>query len=232
MCMAQYLDLWKVPLKEMLRQVSQIVQAVCQEMAGVLFPQYSQLKQALTEVAARVIFDISSKTWTRLEAIYQFEKDPFTFNDFLQSWTNNIRLKKFYAAVDSQFASAATPASNWNGLKEEIRNQLGRWYRTTHSVSIMADAQEMSIIMEAYWGLSVKRFVDHCCLVVDREFLGELVKNVKESLYDWVKQDEKLEEFFAENMDSIQKREDHEKRKEKLIKASIILSNIQSQIQQ
>jgi hypothetical protein len=41
-----------------------------------------------------------------------------------------------------------------------------------NSVTALASAQEMCCMLEAYWMLSAKRFIDNVCMLVDREILG------------------------------------------------------------
>ena len=40
------------------------------------------------------------------------------------------------------------------------------------SVTALASAQDMCAILEAYWSLSAKRFIDNLCMVVDKDILG------------------------------------------------------------
>lgn len=65
------------------------------------------------------------------------------------------RYDRFEAAVDRAFAAVRTN-DNWNGAKEDVAASLRQWYRATHAVSAMANAQDMSAILEAYWTLAAK----------------------------------------------------------------------------
>jgi interferon-induced GTP-binding protein Mx1 len=60
--------------------------------------------------------------------------------------------------VDRAFAAVRTN-DNWNAAKEDVAASLRQWYRTTHAVSAMANAQDMSAILEAYWTLAAKVIV-------------------------------------------------------------------------
>ena len=131
------------------------------------------------------------------------EKDPFTLNDFLQQWVNKLRFDRFSTAVDDVFeniltTNGATAAgggvNNWNaGLKDDIFLGMRQWYRQTHSVSAIANAQDMSAILEAYWSLSMKRFVDNCCMLADKELLGKIPMAIQDAMYRYVRDDVSLE---------------------------------------
>ena len=57
--------------------------------------------------------------------------------------------------MDRAFAAIRTN-DNWNGAKEDVAASLRQWYRATRAVSAMANAQDMSGILEAYWTLAAK----------------------------------------------------------------------------
>ena len=45
----------------------------------------------------------------------------------------------------------------------------------------------MSAILEAYWHLAAKRFVDNACMLLDERVMGELVNKMQEHCYgEWV----------------------------------------------
>jgi interferon-induced GTP-binding protein Mx1 len=193
MCMSQYVDRWYAPVQEMISDVRGIAQEVAGQLGDVLLVQYPALRDALRQAAARVLSDAVDETTKKLNDILSREKDPFTMNDFLQQWVNKLRYDRFSEAVDGVFDTAKTPASNWQGLKEEVFVGMRQWYRNTHSVSAQASAQEMCAILEAYWNLSAKRFVDNSCMMVDREMLGQLSSSMQEHMFKFVRDDSKLE---------------------------------------
>jgi hypothetical protein len=104
---------------------------------------------------------------------------------------------------------------------------LRQWYRTTHSVSPLSSAQDMCAILEAYWNLSSKRFIDNVCMVVDREILGKLSQAMQEQMFRFVRDDSKLESFFTEDPQLVQMRITLDARKDRLSQASLALSRIQ-----
>ena len=56
-----------------------------------------------------------------------------------------------------------------------------------------ASAQDMSAIMEAYWHLSAKRFVDTSCMLTDKELLGKLPVAIQDVMYKYIKDDHLLQ---------------------------------------
>ena len=67
------------------------------------------------------------------------------------------------------------------------------WYKTTHSVSPQASAADMAEIMEAYWNLSSKRFIDTCCMMTDADLLGDLPARLQDEMYEFLGDDKKME---------------------------------------
>jgi hypothetical protein len=44
-------------------------------------------------------------------------------------------------------------------VKEEVGAYMQQWYRNTHGVNCASNAEDMSVILEAYWILAAKRCV-------------------------------------------------------------------------
>lgn len=193
MCMSQYVNNWEHPMQDLLKNVESVAIEVTGKLAGILLAQYPALQEAIRNVTEVVLQQFSTITVEKLTELMQREKDPFTMNDFLQQWVNKLRFDRFTKAVEESFESAKNPGSNWNGLKEEVFVNMRQWYRNTHAISAIASAQEMSAIMEAYWNLSAKRFVDNCCMITDKDVLGKLPEAIQDSMYQFIKDDSKLQ---------------------------------------
>lgn len=67
------------------------------------------------------------------------------------------------------------------------------WYKTAHAVSAQASATDMAEIMEAYWNLSSKRFIDNCCMMTDADLLGALPARLQDDMYEYLADDQKME---------------------------------------
>ncbi|RYH16365.1 hypothetical protein EON65_30225 [archaeon] len=147
-------------------------------------------------------------------------------NDFLIQWVNKIKYDRFVRAVDQTFEHSQNPANIWTGLKEEIYNSMRSWYRTTHAISPQASAQEMAGIMEAYWNLSAKRFIDNCCMHCDKLILTDLPEQIQDQMYQFIRDDTKLQGFFAENPEVARRKQELESRRSRLMEASAKLASV------
>lgn len=91
------------------------------------------------------------------------------------------------------FEKSTKSVSEWDELKAEIFESMKEWYRQTHSVSPLANAQEMSSILEAYWNISSKRFVDSCCMLTDKQLLDKLPSEMQQQMFLLFREDKKLQ---------------------------------------
>ena len=112
-----------------------------------------------------------------LSELIKREKDPFTINDFLQAHINKLRYDRFTSAVGQAFRRQSSGHDSFASAKEEVAASLKSWYRQTHGVNSSANAEDMSAILEAYWHLAAKRFVDNACMLLDERVMGKLVNN-------------------------------------------------------
>jgi interferon-induced GTP-binding protein Mx1 len=193
MCMAQYVSSWEDPMTQLIKDVQVVAIQVASRLAELLLGHYPVLQDSLRIATEKVLEESTQNATKKLVEILAREKDPFTLNEFLQQWVNKLRFDRFSKAVEKSFENARNPATNWNGLKEEIYSSMRSWYRETHAISALASAHEMSAIMEAYWNLSAKRFVDNCCMISDKEILGVLPDAIQDQMYQFIKDDVKLQ---------------------------------------
>lgn len=192
MCMSKYVEQWTEPMEEMICQVRLITQDAVGILSDILFPQYPSLRNEFRVAAARILSDLVDTTIQQLRQTIDRERDPFTLNDFLQQWVNKLRFDIFANAVDDCFDSI-TENSNMETIKNEVFQNMTLWYQNTHNVTALANAKDMSAILEAYWNLSAKRFIDNCCLTVDKILLGNLSSLLQEYMYKFVRDEAKLE---------------------------------------
>jgi interferon-induced GTP-binding protein Mx1 len=158
------------------------------------------------------------------------EKDPFTINEFLQAHINKLRYDRFESSVDAAFSGTANDnrgSGSWQATKEHVGASLRAWYRSAHGVSSSANAEDMSAILEAYWTLASKRFIDNACMCLDDRFLGTLCGKLQEQCYQFVHDEKKLEAFFTEDAALVARRSQLEKNRDRLVKANSAMANIQ-----
>ena len=191
MCMAQYIDLWQEPMQELVQDVHSVALDVSVKLAEILFIQYPGLREGIKSVTERALAAMAEETGKKLSSILNKEKDPFTLNMFLPQWVNKLRYDRFKAAVENVFDECHS--SNYWTAKEETFCGIRDWYKDTHSVSPLASAADMSEIMEAYWNLSSKRFIDNCCMMTDADLLGDLPARIQDEMYEFLGDDQKME---------------------------------------
>ena len=193
LCMSQYVDMWVKPAQDMILTIKSIAHDVTGALAQSLLPQYPNMCRELQSIAAQILNQAADECKIKLNDIIIREKDPFTLNDFLQQWINKLRYDRFSIAVDASFTSATKSANEWDDLKTEIFESLRAWYSNTHSISPLANAQEMASILEAYWNISSKRFVDSCCMLTDKQLLDLLPSAMQQQMFAFFREDKKLQ---------------------------------------
>jgi ribosomal protein S12 methylthiotransferase accessory factor YcaO len=86
-------------------------------------------------------------------------------DDVKDSRTNNYAdagcitrddVKESRAVCTHTYANAGRV--RWDDVKEEVGVFMKSWYRNTHGVNSASNAEDMSVILEAYWLLAAKRY--------------------------------------------------------------------------
>lgn len=228
MCMAQYIDQWLEPTTDLVQEVRGVALEVSVKLAEILFMQYPGFREALKRVTERVLERMANETVEKLRDVLSREKDPFTLNLFLPQWVNKLRHDRFVAALNTSFERSHTAAGpqNWDSLREEMFISMRHWYKSTHSVSSQASAQDMSEIMEAYWNLSSKRVVDNVCMISDSELLGKLPTCIQDEMYMAMRDDRKMEMYFVEDPYLAKNKVDAEQLRDRLMHAASKLNSI------
>jgi hypothetical protein len=191
MCMAQYIDMWQEPMQELVQDVHSVALDVSAKLAEVLFAQYPGLKEGIKSVTERALATMAEETNTALLQVIAREKDPFTLNAFLPQWVNKLRYDRFKAAVENVFDECN--ASQYHVVKEEVYLGIRDWYNQTHAVTPQASAADMAEIMEAYWNLSSRRFIDNCCTKTDADLLGNLPARIQDDMYEFLGDDARMQ---------------------------------------
>lgn len=188
---------------------------------------YPVLRDAYRGVASRILEAAEMTCTEAVEGVLGREKDPFTVNDFLQAHINKLRHDRFAAAVNGAFSKCKSSHDSWQAAKEEVAASMRSWYRTTHGVNSSANAEDMSAILEAYWHLAAKRFIDNACMILDEKIMGALVGQMQEQFYVFVHDKDRLSSFFEEDADLVKRRNDLTRKRDRLSKANAAMANIQ-----
>jgi interferon-induced GTP-binding protein Mx1 len=191
---------------------------------------YPILRESFQEVACSILEASENESLRLLEGLILREKDPFTINEFLQAHINKLRYDRFETSVDDAFRGTILDISgsgSWQAAKEHVGASLRSWYRSAHGVSTSANAEDMSAILEAYWTLASKRFVDNACMCLDDRILGTLCGKVQEACYQFVHDEARLQAFFTEDEAIVARRVQLEQTRDHLMKANAAMSSIQ-----
>jgi len=227
MFMSQYSEAWRAPARWVASEVRNASLEVAMELCEVVAIQYPQLKENFRTIVARVLENCLDNACRSVDELLSREKDPFTINDALQAQINKIRQERFLKAVDEAFRASRINADSWSTSKDEICQNMRKWYRQVHSVNSTANAEEMSAILEAYWTLAAKRFIDNVCIALDHSILGQLPVQVQEECYKFVHDESILSTIFEEDAQLVAKKQQLIDKRDRLSKANSLMANIQ-----
>jgi len=231
MFIQEFINAWSAPARMAAAQMRALANEVVRELFGKIAVSYPLLRASFREVASTILETSEDEALRLLEGLIVREKDPFTINEFLQAHINKLRYDRFESSVDDAFRGTIQDSSgsgSWQATKEHVGASLRSWYRTAHGVSSSANAEDMSAILEAYWTLASKRFVDNACMCLDDRILGTLCGKVQEACYQFVHDEAKLEAFFTEDEAMVARRTQLERTRDELIKANAAMNNIQA----
>lgn len=235
MFVQEYIDAWLPPSRMAAAQTRSLASEIVKELFENIAVSYPVLRDAFQTLTASILESTEEEAIHLLEGLIAREKDPFTINEFLQAHINKLRYDRFEAAVEASFAVVASEGSStggnnssWQATKEHVASSLRTWYRDAHGVSSSANAEDMSAILEAYWTLASKRFVDNACMCLDDRILGTLCTKLQEKCYQFVHDDDRLETFFTEDANIVARRQDLEETRDRLVKANAAMANIQA----
>ncbi|CAB1117299.1 unnamed protein product [Ectocarpus sp. CCAP 1310/34] len=227
MFMAQYVEAWRDPARVAATEVRSLSLEVATKLLDVLVVQYPALREAVRSVAGVVMETAYESALEEVDDLLAKEKDPFTINDFLEQHINKLRYDRFEQAVQQSFEAVKPNHESWIGAKEEAGSFLRQWYRTTHGVNSFSNAEDMSAILEAYWLLAAKRFVDNVCMALDKKIMGAVALKMQEECYKFVHDDAKLARFFEEDAKLVLRKEELMEKRDRLSKANAAMANIQ-----
>lgn len=230
MFIQEFIDAWAAPARMAAAQMRALANEVVSELFQKTAVSYPVLRESFREVASSILEQSEAQALQLLEGLVVREKDPFTINAFLQAHINKLRYDRFEGSVDAAFSGTANDSmgsGSWQATKEHVGASLRSWYRSAHGVSSSANAEDMSAILEAYWTLASKRFIDNACMCLDDRILGTLCGKLQEQCYQFVHDETKLEAFFTEDATLVAKRSQLEKNRDRLVKANSAMANIQ-----
>ena len=189
MFIQEFIDAWAAPARMAAAQMRALANEVVHEMFEKIAVSYPNLRASFQTVASSILESSEEEALGLLEGLVIREKDPFTINEFLQAHINKLRFDRFETSVNAAFKGTAYDGpgtGSWQATKEHVGASLRSWYRSAHGVSSSANAEDMSAILEAYWTLASKRFIDNACMCLDDRILGTLCGKLQEKCYHFV----------------------------------------------
>lgn len=231
MFIQEFIDAWAAPARMAAAQMRALANEVVHEMFEKIAVSYPNLRASFQTVASSILESSEEEALGLLEGLVIREKDPFTINEFLQAHINKLRFDRFETSVNAAFKGTAYDGpgtGSWQATKEHVGASLRSWYRSAHGVSSSANAEDMSAILEAYWTLASKRFIDNACMCLDDRILGTLCGKLQEKCYHFVHDEAKLELFFTEDAAIVARRSKLEATRDRLVKANAAMNNIQT----
>mmetsp|Transcript_21901 Transcript_21901/g.65671 ORF Transcript_21901/g.65671 Transcript_21901/m.65671 type:complete len:750 (+) Transcript_21901:40-2289(+) len=229
MFIQEFIDAWAAPARMAAAQMRALASEVVRELFQKIAVSYPILRNSLNEVVLSILEESEGQALQLLDGLVMREKDPFTINEFLQAHINKLRYDRFEKSVDSAFCGTANDkggVTSWQATKEHVGASLRSWYRSAHGVNSSANAEDMSAILEAYWTLASKRFVDNACMCLDDRILGTLCSKLQEQCYRFVHDESKLEAFFTEDASLVASRSQLERNRDCLVRANSTMASI------
>ncbi len=97
-----------------------------------------------------------------------------------------------------------------------------------HGVDSLGNKQEMIILIQAYWDIASRRFIDNVCMCIEREFLFQLSIEIENqcTLFGISLSEEELKRLMQEDESVVRKRTSIIKRIELLQEANELTSQI------
>ena len=234
MFIQEFINAWDPPARMAAAQMRALTNEVVRDLFENIAASYPVLRESFQAVASSILETSEHEALRLLEGLVLREKDPFTINEFLQAHINKLRYDRFESSVDAAFKGSilgdcSGQSGSWQATKSHIGASLRSWYLSAHGVSSSANAEDMSAILEAYWTLASKRYVDNVCMCLDDRILGTLCGKLQETCYQFVHDEAKLRAFFTEDRAMAIQRSRLEKTLDKLSKANASMNNIQAE---
>ena len=134
-----------------------------------LVPGYPALASVITDIATKLINELSDDLVSKLEDIFVKESDPFTTNENMLDLINQLRCN-FDRALD-QVMNTVEKGDSMSDMEAQIIQRFGGWYMQCHGVNVKSKVEDMIIMIEAYWDVATKRIVDNVCMTMEHDFL-------------------------------------------------------------
>lgn len=149
--------------------------------------------------------DHVAKLGDRLQAhiaeLFAREEDPFTTDRSLMDAVSSIRFRRFDEALQRAMQQLGDKPQSAAATKAQLEKELGTWYMGVHCVHAKGNVEEMRTLVQAYWEVAQRRFVDNVCLTMEQDVAASFLQDLDASCIMLVSRstDDQAEELLAED---------------------------------
>uniref|UniRef100_A0A7S0MZ32 GED domain-containing protein n=1 Tax=Pyramimonas obovata TaxID=1411642 RepID=A0A7S0MZ32_9CHLO len=199
---------WVEISTECLKSCLLITREVLSGLVDDIFKQFPFLLSAVREtVVVKLVQDKYAQAVQNVSALLDLEGDPFTLNHYLWDTVNKTRLARFEEQLNSAIDESKSQVYDGDVRKhvdsfspEVLRRNLMAWFNKERGIGCAnnhQEAEEMIILLHAYWKTATKRFVDNVCNVIDEN----LCKATKSCLMQTLTElsTDSLDRYFVED---------------------------------
>lgn len=176
-CMVMFIEEWRASMEEVLFDTRTVIHQSAQKLAQVYCQNYPALQEALFKIVQDLAGPVYEECRDDSDKILAKELEPFTSQDVLLEVVNSIRFRAFDNVLKQVVDSIDPKAFDGNRyqIEEEIKKKLGNWYMRRHGVDSQGNLQEMITLVQAYWDIASRRFIDNICMHMEKGFVAKVV---------------------------------------------------------
>lgn len=229
-CMVVFIEEWRTSIEEILFDTRTVIHQAAQKLAQVSCQHYPALQTAIFKVVQDIASPIYDECREEGEKILAKELEPFTSQDVLLEVVNSIRFRAFDSVL-AQVIDSIEPkklGGNRYQIEEDMKKKLGNWYMRRHGVDAQGNLQEMITLVQAYWDIASRRFIDNVCMHMDKGFIARVVQELETqaTLFAVTCSETELAQLMQEDVDIAQKRLEISEKIKVLQAAADILDSI------
>eukprot|EP01038_Epipyxis_sp_PR26KG_P012114 gene12114-16219_t len=175
---SQIVDLveeWRTIVEDCRSEVIQKTHEISSLISERIIQEFPELRNAIQKITTGLIESVADDITEKIEVLLTREQNPFTTQDVLLEVVNGIRFRTFENALRQilDTTDIKTLGDNSAVLREDVRRRLGAWYIHRHGVNSKGNEQEMITLIQAYWDIASRRFIDNVCMCLDLEFTNK-----------------------------------------------------------
>jgi interferon-induced GTP-binding protein Mx1 len=172
---------WHPAVERCRAQVVQSARSVSAQVLGRLVPGFPGLYATVTEMATKVINDYADELHDKLDDIVLKESNPFITNENMMDLIDTLRFRNFDRALEQMMTTIDDKGGECSveDLQAQVITRLGGWYMQCHGINVKSKVEDMTIMIEAYWDVATKRFVDNVCISLEHDFIEKVLKKLE-----------------------------------------------------